>query len=160
MPVLSKPVSEPSNGPLHIVLLLAYLRLLHSRPVLTKALTSAILSALGNLLSQTIERRRKSNSSGGNVDLAAPLRFAAYGFFFTGPLSHYFYLFLEKGVPSSLPMAGLRRLLLERLIIAPAFLLLFFFVMNILEVRSICWMAINHSTTELPNNYFLEKMQK
>ncbi|KAM9330794.1 pescadillo homolog [Gastrophryne carolinensis] len=130
MPLASKPIhDEPLAG----ALLRAYLQLLHRRPVLTKALTSGILSALGNLLSQSIERRHRPNSSAKDVDLLAPLRFAAYGFFFTGPLSHYFYHFLEYMVPSSLPMAGLRKLLLERIIIAPAFLLLFFVVMNFLE---------------------------
>ncbi|XP_073527273.1 peroxisomal membrane protein 2 [Phyllobates terribilis] len=136
MPLASKPIPEPRSMPQHTVLLRTYLQLLHSRPVLTKALTSAILSALGNLLSQSIERRRRCKTLPKNVDLVAPLRFAAYGLFFTGPLSHYFYLFLEQWVPSSLPLAGLRRLLLDRLIIAPAFLILFFIVMNFLEGKN------------------------
>lgn len=77
--------------------------------------------------------------------------------FFTGPLSHYFYLFLEQAVPSSTPMAGLRRLLLERLIIAPAFLLLFFFVMNFLEVSVSCPFSmdlfiVKYSEAGLKNN--------
>ncbi|KAM4049080.1 LOW QUALITY PROTEIN: peroxisomal membrane protein 2 [Anomaloglossus baeobatrachus] len=136
MPLASRPIPEAASLP--TALLRTYLQLLHTRPVLTKALTSAILSALGNLLAQSIERRapiRKSSKE--NVDLVAPLQFAAYGLFFTGPLSHYFYLFLEQWVPSSLPLAGLRRLLLERLIIAPAFLLLFFIVMNFLEAKNL-----------------------
>ncbi|KAG9487171.1 peroxisomal membrane protein 2 [Eleutherodactylus coqui] len=137
MPLASKPIMEPEHVPVPTVLLRTYLQLLHSRPVLTKALTSALLSALGNLLSQSIERRRQSKSSAKSVDLVSPLRFAAYGLFFTGPLSHYFYLFLEQWAPSSVPLAGLRRLLLERLIIAPAFLLLFFIVMNLLEGKNL-----------------------
>ncbi|XP_063769465.1 peroxisomal membrane protein 2 [Pseudophryne corroboree] len=137
MPLASKPVSAVGSVPLHTAALRAYLQLLHSRPVLTKALTSGILSALANLLSQYIERRRRSQSSVKNVNLVAPLRFAAYGLFFTGPLSHYFYLFLEQSIPSSVPLAGLRRLLLDRLIVAPAFLLLFFIVMNFLEGKDL-----------------------
>lgn len=137
MPLSSRPIPELGAVPPYTVLLRTYLQLLHSRPVLTKALTSAILSALGNLLSQSIEKRRQCKSTVKNVDLVAPLRFAAYGLFFTGPLSHYFYLFLEEWVPSSVPLAGLRRLLLDRLIIAPAFLLLFFIVMNFLEGKNL-----------------------
>ncbi|XP_073410904.1 peroxisomal membrane protein 2 [Dendrobates tinctorius] len=137
MPLASRPVAEPRSMPLPTGLLRTYLQLLHSHPVLTKALTSAILSALGNLLAQSIERRRQGKTSPKSVDLVAPLRFATYGFFFTGPLSHYFYLFLEQWVPSSLPLAGLRRLLLDRLIIGPAFLLLFFIVMNFLEGKDL-----------------------
>ncbi|XP_075069141.1 peroxisomal membrane protein 2 isoform X1 [Mixophyes fleayi] len=137
MPLASKPIPDPGDVPLYTVALRAYLQLLHSRPILTKALSSGILSALGNLLSQYIERRRRCQSSVKNVDLVAPLRFATYGLCFTGPLSHYFYLFLEQLVPSSVPLAGLRRLLLDRLIVAPAFLLLFFIVMNFLEGKDL-----------------------
>ncbi|KAG8596596.1 hypothetical protein GDO81_001981 [Engystomops pustulosus] len=146
MPLASKPIPEREHAHLHTVLLRTYLQLLHSRPVLTKALTSAILSALGNLLSQRIERRHQCESPTKKVDLIAPLRFAAYGFFFTGPLSHYFYLFLEQWIPSSLPLAGLRRLLLDRLIIAPAFLLLFFIVINFLEGKNL--KALNQTLKE------------
>lgn len=39
MPLVSKPIPEPGAVPLHTVLLRTYLQLLHSRPVLTKALT-------------------------------------------------------------------------------------------------------------------------
>ncbi|XP_040208061.1 peroxisomal membrane protein 2 [Rana temporaria] len=149
MPGASKPIRELADVPLHTLLLRTYLQLLHSRPVLTKAITSGILSALGNLLSQNIEQRRKSKSSAKNVDPVALLRFAAFGLFFTGPLSHYFYLFLEQVIPSSTPMAGLRRLLLERLIIAPAFLFLFFTVMNFLEGK-----GLNSLNNKLKDSYW------
>lgn len=59
-------------------------------------------------------------------------------FFFTGPLSHFFYLFMEHWVPPEAPWAGLKRLLLDRLLFAPAFLLLFFLVMSFLEVGLCC----------------------
>nr|XP_044632072.1 peroxisomal membrane protein 2 isoform X2 [Equus asinus] len=60
---------------------------------------------------------------------------AATRFFFTGPLSHHFYLFLEHWIPPEVPLAGVKRLLLDRLLFAPAFLLVFFLVMNFLEGR-------------------------
>uniref|UniRef100_A0A452T4N6 Peroxisomal membrane protein 2 n=1 Tax=Ursus maritimus TaxID=29073 RepID=A0A452T4N6_URSMA len=56
-------------------------------------------------------------------------------FFFTGPLSHFFYLFMEHWIPSEVPWAGVKRLLLDRLLFAPAFLLLFFLIMNFLEFQ-------------------------
>nr|XP_035927751.1 peroxisomal membrane protein 2 isoform X6 [Halichoerus grypus] len=69
---------------------------------------------------------------------------AATRFFFTGPLSHFFYVFMEHWIPSEVPLAGLKRLLLDRLLFAPAFLLLFFLIMNFLEtdhgyVGRTCW---------------------
>uniref|UniRef100_A0A8D0BLT1 Peroxisomal membrane protein 2 n=1 Tax=Salvator merianae TaxID=96440 RepID=A0A8D0BLT1_SALMN len=126
-PVLSKPVP----GSLPQKLLARYLLLLRLYPVLTKAVSSALLSALGSVVSQIIEKTQKK----GGLDLRGPLRFAIYGFLFTGPLSHYFYLYLEHQIPSDVPFAIVKKLLLDRLVVAPAFLLLFYFVMNFLEGR-------------------------
>ncbi|KAF3820558.1 hypothetical protein GH733_005103, partial [Mirounga leonina] len=99
-----------------------YLRVLRLYPVLTKAATSGILSALGNFLAQLIVKKREKENSQ-KLDVIGPLRYAIYGFFFTGPLSHFFYVFMEHWIPSEVPLAGLKRLLLDRLLFAPAFLL-------------------------------------
>ena len=40
---------------------------------------------------------------------------------------------MERWIPSEVPLAGIKRLLLDRLLFAPAFLSLFFLVMNFLE---------------------------
>ncbi|XP_051017722.1 peroxisomal membrane protein 2 isoform X2 [Acomys russatus] len=55
----------------------------------------------------------------------------------TGPLSHYLYIFMEYWVPPEVPWASVKRLLLDRLLFAPAFLLLFFFIMNLLEGKDV-----------------------
>ncbi|KAJ8415284.1 hypothetical protein AAFF_G00422640 [Aldrovandia affinis] len=135
MPVQSLPLRDSA---FHRRLLQQYLLLLKKYPILTKSVTSGILSALGNLLSQTLERRKniKDGSSKKDVDLLGPARFAIYGLCVTGPLSHYFYQLLELLLPSTVPYCTLKRLLLDRLVFAPAFLLLFFFVMNALEGRT------------------------
>ncbi|KAM9446916.1 peroxisomal membrane protein 2 [Clarias gariepinus] len=119
-------------------LLQQYLHLLKTYPIITKSVTSAVLSALGNLLSQVLEskKKRKDGQSGKEVDVYGPLRFAVYGLVITGPLSHHFYHLLELLFPASAPFSLLKRLLLERLIFAPAFLLLFFAVMNTLEGKT------------------------
>lgn len=59
-------------------------------------------------------------------------------FFFTALPSHYFYLLMERWIPPEVPLAAVRRLLPERLLFAPAFLCLFFVVMNFLEVGLCC----------------------
>jgi peroxisomal membrane protein 2 len=46
-------------------------------PVFRLPLCSGILSALGNLLAQTIEKKRRKDSQ--NLDLSGPLRYAVYG---------------------------------------------------------------------------------
>ncbi|XP_051692818.1 peroxisomal membrane protein 2 isoform X1 [Oryctolagus cuniculus] len=120
--------------------LASYLLLLRLYPVLTKAATSAILSAFSNFLAQMIEKKRKKDNSQ-NLDVTGPLRYAIYGFFFTGPVSHFFYLFMESWIPSEVPLAGVKRLLLDRLLFAPAFLLLFFLVMNFLEGKDVSTFA-------------------
>lgn len=94
-----------------------------------------MLSALGNFLAQIFEQQQKKENCSQKLDVIGPLRYAIYGFFFTGPLSHHFYLFLEHWIPPEVPLAGVKRLLLDRLLFAPAFLLVFFLVMNFLEGR-------------------------
>ncbi|XP_016409390.1 peroxisomal membrane protein 2 [Sinocyclocheilus rhinocerous] len=58
-------------------------------------------------------------------------------FFITGPVSHYIYQLLEVLLPTTVPYCLIKRLLLERLIFAPAFLLLFYVVMNALEGKTL-----------------------
>ncbi|MBN3316671.1 PXMP2 protein, partial [Atractosteus spatula] len=138
MPVESVPIRDSA---FYQRLLQQYLNLLKKYPILTKSVTSGILSALGNLLSQALERRGrdKAGKSGKELDLLGPARFAVYGLCVTGPVSHYFYQLLELLLPTSIPYCMLKRLLLDRLVFSPAFLLLFFLVMNMLEGKN--WSA-------------------
>ncbi|XP_078292125.1 peroxisomal membrane protein 2 isoform X1 [Panthera onca] len=137
----SKLRAEAGLGALPQRALAQYLRLLRLYPVLTKAATSGILSALGNFLAQVMVKQRKKENSQ-KLDVSGPLRYAIYGFFFTGPLSHFFYLFMEHWIPSEVPWAGVKRLLLDRLLFAPAFLLLFLLVMNFLEGRDAAALSV------------------
>nr|XP_046243320.1 peroxisomal membrane protein 2 [Scatophagus argus] len=134
MPVESLPVRDAS---IHFRLLQQYLVLLKKYPILTKSVTSGVLSALGNLLSQILEARKKAKNGGpvNAIDTAGATRYAIYGLFITGPVSHYFYQLMEVWMPSTDPYCIVKRLLLDRLFFAPGFLLLFYFVMNILEAK-------------------------
>ncbi|XP_039735129.1 peroxisomal membrane protein 2 isoform X1 [Pteropus medius] len=134
-PAVSKLRAEAGLGALARRALAGYLRLLQLYPVLTKAATSGILSALGNFLAQMIKKWKKEGCSQ-KPDVSGPVRYAIFGFFFTGPLSHYFYLLMEHWIPPEVPLAAVKRLLLERLLFAPAFLCLFFVVMNFLEGKA------------------------
>ncbi|CAJ1068789.1 peroxisomal membrane protein 2 [Xyrichtys novacula] len=133
MPVQSVPVRDVS---VHYRLLQQYLFLLKKYPILTKSITSGILSALGNLLSQVLEARKRAKNGvpANEIDKVGATRYAIYGLFITGPVSHYFYQLMELWIPTTDPLCIVKRLLLDRLIFAPGFLLLFYFVMNILEV--------------------------
>ncbi|XP_051515674.1 peroxisomal membrane protein 2 [Myxocyprinus asiaticus] len=116
-----------------------YLILLKKYPIITKSVTSGILSASGNLLSQALEssKNNKENSPRKKVNVLGPVHFAIYGLVITGPVSHYFYQLLEVLMPTTVPYSLIKRLLLERLIFAPAFLLLFYGVMNALEGKKL-----------------------
>ncbi|KAF7661983.1 hypothetical protein LDENG_00248630 [Lucifuga dentata] len=134
MPVQSLPVRD---APVHLRLLQQYLVLLKKYPILTKSVTSGILSALGNLLTQILEAKQKAKHGAPvkEIDTAGTARYAIYGFLITGPVSHFFYQLMEAWIPSTDSYCIVKRLLLDRLIFAPSFLLLFFFVMNILEFK-------------------------
>uniref|UniRef100_A0A2K5BYA9 Peroxisomal membrane protein 2 n=1 Tax=Aotus nancymaae TaxID=37293 RepID=A0A2K5BYA9_AOTNA len=85
----------------------------------------AFFVALGNFLAQMIEKKRKKENSR-SLDVSGPLRYCCLivgEFFFTGPLSHFFRLFMEHRVPPEVP--------LDRRLFAPAFLMLFFRAMNV-----------------------------
>ncbi|XP_075837701.1 peroxisomal membrane protein 2 isoform X2 [Microtus pennsylvanicus] len=130
-PAASRLRAKSEFGSLPRRALAQYLLLLKLYPVFTKAVSSGILSALGNLLAQMIEKKQKKDSQ--SLDVRGLLRYLVYGFFVTGPLSHYFYLFMEYWIPPEVPLAIVKRLLLDRLLFAPAFLLLFFLIINLLE---------------------------
>ncbi|XP_048412223.1 peroxisomal membrane protein 2 isoform X1 [Stegostoma tigrinum] len=125
-----------ADRPFHRVLLHQYLFLLKKYPVLTKSITSGVLSGLGNVLSQIMEQRGKDPNVK-NLTFDGPVRFGVFGLVFTGPLSHYFYHYLDKLIPSNVPYSQIKRLLLDRLMFAPLFLALFFVVISLLEGRNL-----------------------
>jgi len=55
-------------------------------------------------------------------------------FVVTGPLTHYLYHFLEAISPSGSSVSALRKVVLERLILTPPYLLAFFYTVALLEV--------------------------
>uniref|UniRef100_A0A674F5E2 Uncharacterized protein n=1 Tax=Salmo trutta TaxID=8032 RepID=A0A674F5E2_SALTR len=106
-------------------------------PPLTR--TTGILSALGSLLSQVLEAKRKAKEGSPvkEIDISGPARFAIYesmifALFFSGCS---LLLPTYGGVmPTTVPYCMVKRFLLDRLIFAPAYLLVFFCVMDIQEV--------------------------
>uniref|UniRef100_A0A674F6E0 Uncharacterized protein n=1 Tax=Salmo trutta TaxID=8032 RepID=A0A674F6E0_SALTR len=93
-------------------------------PPLTR--TTGILSALGSLLSQVLEAKRKAKEGSPvkEIDISGPARFAIYECSLRGVM------------PTTVPYCMVKRFLLDRLIFAPAYLLVFFCVMDIQEVMN------------------------
>ncbi|XP_012586615.1 PREDICTED: peroxisomal membrane protein 2 isoform X1 [Condylura cristata] len=77
-PAASKLRAAAGLGALPRRALAQYLRLLRLYPVFTKAATSGILSALGNILAEIIGKKRKKENSQ-KLTISGPLRYAIYG---------------------------------------------------------------------------------
>ncbi|XP_059883802.1 peroxisomal membrane protein 2 isoform X1 [Delphinus delphis] len=142
-PAASKLRAEADVGAFPRRALAQYLRLLRLYPVLTKATTSGILSALGNFLAQLIEKNQEKEDCSQKLDVRGPLSYAIYRA--AGSL-----LPPLRGdwIPPEAPSAGVTRLLLGRLLFAPAFLSSFFLIVNSLEV-GLCHVALMQASSSL-----------
>ncbi|XP_070571914.1 peroxisomal membrane protein 2-like isoform X2 [Ptychodera flava] len=107
----------------------AYLKQLRERPVVTKALTSATVSALGDIIAQRIIAKGKPVG----IQWRSVAALASFGFVVTGPLIHHFYKVLEQVVPKNTTYPGIKKVLVDRFVLAPPYLLLFFYLVPILE---------------------------
>ncbi|CAN8252376.1 unnamed protein product [Cochlearia groenlandica] len=104
-----------------------YMALLSDSPVLTKAVTSAILTLIGDLICQlTID---KSSS----LDKKRTLTFTALGLGLVGPALHFWYLYLSKVVTASGLSGAVMRLLLDQFVFAPVFVGVFLSAVVTLE---------------------------
>ncbi|CAM8880364.1 unnamed protein product [Rhodiola kirilowii] len=104
-----------------------YLGFLKTNPVLTKALTSASLTLIGDLICQVVIDQVPS------LDLKRTFVFSFLGMALVGPTLHFWYLYLSKlvtvpGVPGTL-----LRLLLDQFVFAPTFIGVFITALVTLE---------------------------
>lgn len=113
-------------------LALSYKYCVLKHPILTKSVTSAVIAGLGNYVSQRIEKRGKNVP----IEYRPVLAFSGYGFFISGPLIHYFYEYLEKFLPKSTSYGKAKRLLVDRGVMSPLLLFIFFYVVAIMEGKS------------------------
>uniref|UniRef100_A0A3Q0S9S9 Peroxisomal membrane protein 2 n=1 Tax=Amphilophus citrinellus TaxID=61819 RepID=A0A3Q0S9S9_AMPCI len=125
MPVHSRPVRDSS---VHFRLLQQYLVLLKKYPILTKSVTRSVHVMFLQFGGLKTLKLLSTDSQTTAVKFVNKL-------FITGPVSHLFYQLMEVWIPTKDPFCIVKRLLLDRLIFAPGFLLLFYFVMNILEAK-------------------------
>ncbi|CAL5219254.1 g1050 [Coccomyxa viridis] len=105
-----------------------YLAALQTAPLLTKCLTSAVGFILGDSIAQLIAKER--------YNVLRTLRFATIGFCLHAPIADTWFLFLEHNVfpnaPTSMP-AVFTKMALDQLLMAPLFLVVFFFATKTLE---------------------------
>ncbi|XP_059141129.1 peroxisomal membrane protein 2-like [Physella acuta] len=126
-----------------------YIRLLQEKPVITKATTNAIVSGVGNIISQIAA---PDKSAGGRINWRSVFAYTSFGFLVNGPLIHHFYAFLEKLFPKNQPNSQWKKVLFDRIVFAPPFLLIFLYYVSIIEghgnkgavkrIRETYWMIL------------------
>lgn len=126
-----------------------YLKSLQERPLLTKSCTSASVSALGNFLSQII-----APNPDNKIHWRSVLSYAIFAFTLSAPIIHYFYIYLEKFSPKKEKSKtdAIKRLIIDRFLFTPPFILLFLYVVPLLEgqssayaiqrIREVFWMIL------------------
>lgn len=106
-----------------------YLTRLEKYPVLTKAVTSAILTFVGDLTCQLAIDQVPS------LDLKRIFLFTFLGLVLVGPTLHFWYLYLSKLVPMPGASGAFLRLIIDQFLFAPAFIGLFLSTLVTLEGR-------------------------
>ncbi|KAL9232681.1 hypothetical protein vseg_007763 [Gypsophila vaccaria] len=117
---------EKSNGGL----ISWYLDLLAKFPVLTKAVTSALLTLVGDLICQLVIDKAPT------LDYKRTFLFTFLGFALVGPTLHYWYLYLSKLVTMPGASGALLRLVLDQFFFAPIFIGVFLSSLMTLEGRA------------------------
>ncbi|XP_065197019.1 peroxisomal membrane protein 2-like [Sycon ciliatum] len=121
---------------------------LRTNPMLVKGVTSGMISALGNVVAQLISPQ----GPGGKINWRSVASFGAFNAVVTGPLTHHLYRILEGAVPRNMKYAAVYRVAIDRLLFAPPYLMVFFFVVALLEglsvqaaiqrIRGVFWTAL------------------
>lgn len=106
-----------------------YLAALENYPVLTKALTSAILTFIGDLICQLLIDQVST------LDVKRTLLFTFLGFALVGPTLHFWYLSLSKLVSTPGASGAVLRLLLDQFLFSPIFIGFFLCTLLTLEGR-------------------------
>lgn len=92
-----------------------YNRLLSEHPLVTKSLTSGVLSFLADAICQTYFPEKKGKA----FDWRRLFNFTILGTALVGPLLHYWYGFLMLKIPAKTAIATVQRVALDQLVFAP-----------------------------------------
>jgi len=96
-----------------------YMNQLQSNPILTKAITSMVIGALGNVICQYMTKKP--------FNITDFIRFIVVNFS-VSPIFHYWYAFLGENVQGSL-----QRVACDQLVFSPIFTIVFFVLFNVLK---------------------------
>mmetsp|Transcript_27703 Transcript_27703/g.76236 ORF Transcript_27703/g.76236 Transcript_27703/m.76236 type:complete len:259 (+) Transcript_27703:111-887(+) len=108
----------------------AYNKALDNTPLMTKALTSLVGWAIGDLLAQLF-------LSKGPFDAKRFINLALFGLTYFGPAGHYFYNFLDAQIPGTNSRIVAIKILVDQLIWTPFFLAIFFAYVGVTKGNSL-----------------------
>mmetsp|Transcript_26320 Transcript_26320/g.25166 ORF Transcript_26320/g.25166 Transcript_26320/m.25166 type:complete len:225 (+) Transcript_26320:132-806(+) len=127
------PQGEPSLPVSKYNVWAKYLVLLKEKPMLTKCVTSGVLSCIADIICQIQFPDPSTEKKKQGIDYWRVLKFTGIGTFFVGPTLHYWYGFLSLKFPGSTLLNTIQRLAVDQLIFAPCFIPTFFAVILILD---------------------------
>ncbi|GAB6030169.1 peroxisomal membrane protein 2 [Chamberlinius hualienensis] len=108
-----------------------YVRSLYRRPALTKSITSGLIAGFGDVLFQLTKSELQSEDAQANkINWQSVAAYAGSGLFVTGPLAHYFYKYLDTVIPSNGRWSSIKRIIVERIIFGPVYLMIVLYVRN------------------------------
>lgn len=110
-----------------------YLVLLKERPIMTKCLTSGLLSCGADVVCQLQFADKTVAKEGSGLDTWRVLKFSGIGTFFVGPVLHYWYGFLSRRFIGASLFSTVQRVALDQLFFAPLFIPAFFSIILILD---------------------------
>ncbi|TMW56259.1 hypothetical protein Poli38472_008907 [Pythium oligandrum] len=108
-----------------------YQTALATHPIRTKAITSAFVGMFGEILGHVLKHKTLKGLSPRQV-----LAFFAFGGFVTGPVLHYWYMFLENQTFTKQKLTPNKKLLLDRLVYTPPFTALTLFSLGVMRGSS------------------------
>lgn len=102
-----------------------YSRKLDSHPLMTKCISSGLVSGVGDVLGQYIQYRKaldRNDTNKWNWDYARTSRFVILGFALVAPVCHVWYGSLMERIPGFSPRQIAKRVVLDQFCFAPLFL--------------------------------------
>jgi peroxisomal membrane protein 2 len=113
---------------------------LQAAPVLTKSITSALLTGAGDLAGQVMEHTVHAGKSSSSLDWYRTACFFLMGFLLQAPVTHYYYLLLDaKLPPTATPWTRttLIKFLIDQLLFAPLFTVGIFVFLDTLQNQNL-----------------------
>ncbi|GAX13901.1 peroxisomal membrane protein 2 [Fistulifera solaris] len=108
----------------------AYNEALDKKPLITKAMTSLVGWALGDLLAQIF-------ISGGPFDMKRFITLSVFGFIYHGPSGHFFYNWLDKQIEGKEAQHVALKVGIDQLIWCPIFMTVFFTYLGLVNGDSV-----------------------